>query len=90
MTGQSLPLIFRMSSSCKNFSLQQVQELMAQYTDETGQSFSSDVIVAIHRQTAGQPFLVNRFGQILTEELEIPKTDTITMSHFFYGTFNTA
>lgn len=65
-----------------NFSLQQVQELMAQYTAETGQSFSSDVIVAIHKQTAGQPFLVNRFGQILTEELEIPKTDAIAMSHF--------
>ena len=66
----------------QNFSLQQVQELMAQYTAETGQSFSPDVIEAIHKQTAGQPFLVNRFGQILTEELEIPKTDTITMSHF--------
>lgn len=65
-----------------NFSLQQVNELLAQHTDETGQSFSPDVIKAIHKQTAGQPFLVNRLGQILTEELEIPKTDTITMSHF--------
>ena len=65
-----------------NFSLQQVNELMAQHTDEIGQSFSPDVIKAIHKQTAGQPFLVNRLGQILTEELEIPKTDTINMSHF--------
>ena len=37
---------------------------------------------AIHRQTAGQPFLVNRFGQILTTELDIPKTETITTVHF--------
>ena len=26
--------------------------------------------------------LVNRFGQILTEELDIPKTETIAMEHF--------
>ena len=67
----------------RNFTLQQVQELITQYTDETGQVFSPDVVEALHKQTAGQPFLVNRFGQILTEELEIPKTDIITMSHFF-------
>lgn len=68
-----------------NFTLQQVEELFAQYTDETGQSFSPEVIEALHKQTAGQPFLVNRFAQILTEELEIPKHDTITMEHFSIG-----
>ncbi|MDE0086444.1 MAG: AAA-like domain-containing protein, partial [Candidatus Poribacteria bacterium] len=65
-----------------NFTLQQVQELFAQYTDETGQPFSPEVIEALHKQTAGQPFLVNRFGQILTEELNIPKNELITMEHF--------
>lgn len=65
-----------------NFSLEQVLELTSQYTDETGQSFSSDAIEAIHKQTAGQPFLVNRLAQLLTEELGVPKTDSITMSHF--------
>ena len=40
------------------------------------------MIAAIHRQTAGQPFLVNRFGQILATELDIPKTETITTVHF--------
>ena len=43
------------------------------------------MVEALHKQTAGQPFLVNRFGQILTEELEIPKTDIITMTHFTKG-----
>ena len=42
----------------------------------------SEVIAAIHKQTAGQPVLVNRFAQILTEELEVPKTEPITMTHF--------
>ena len=65
-----------------NFTHQQVQELLAQYTDEVGQAFTPEVIDTLHRQTAGQPFLVNRFAQILTEELEIPKTETITMEHF--------
>ena len=65
-----------------NFTLEQVQELLAQYTEEVGQSFSTKVIESIHKQTAGQPFLVNRLAQILTDALEIPKTESITMEHF--------
>ncbi len=65
-----------------NFTRQQVEELLAQYTDEIGQPFAPEVIEVLHKQAAGQPFLVNRFAQILTEELEIPKTETITMAHF--------
>lgn len=65
-----------------NFTLEQVQELLAQYTDEVGQAFVPDVVTAIHKQTAGQPVLVNRFAQILTEELDIPKTESITMEHW--------
>ena len=65
-----------------NFTLEQVRHLLGQYTDEVGQSFASDVIESIHKQTAGQPFLVNRIAQILTEDLDIPKTQTIRLSHF--------
>ena len=65
-----------------NFTFQQVQELLSQYTDEVGQDFAPEVIVSIHKQTAGQPVLVNRFAQILTEEMDIPKSETITPSHF--------
>ena len=65
-----------------NFTLEQVRELLGQYTDEIGQAFAPEVIESIYRQTAGQPVLVNRFAQILTEELDIPKTETITMGHF--------
>lgn len=65
-----------------NFSLAQVRELFAQYTDEVGQPFAPKIVEMIHKQTAGQPFLVNRFAQILTEELDIPKTETIQISHF--------
>jgi len=65
-----------------NFTLEQVQELFQQYTNEMGQAFAPEVIASIHKQTAGQPFLVNRFGQILTEALDIPKAETFTMAHF--------
>ena len=65
-----------------NFTLEQVQELLGQYTEEVGQAFVQKVIESIHKQTAGQPVLVNRFAQILTEEFDIPKTEPITMVHF--------
>ena len=65
-----------------NFTREQVQELLAQYTAEVGQAFAPKVITAIHKQTAGQPVLVNQLAQILTEELDIPKTETITMEHW--------
>ncbi len=65
-----------------NFTLGQVRELLEQYTEEVGQAFESEVIEAVHKQSAGQPFLVNRLAQILTDELEIPKTKPITMDHF--------
>ena len=65
-----------------NFTLEQVHELLAQYTDEVGQTFAPKVIENIHKQTGGQPFLVNRFAQILTEEMAIPKNETIQIAHF--------
>lgn len=65
-----------------NFTLEQVQELLEQYTEEVGQAFAPEVIESIHKQTAGQPVLVNRFAQILTEELDLPKTETIHRAHF--------
>ena len=65
-----------------NFTLEQIQDLFRQYTNEVGQSFAPEVIKSLHTQTAGQPFLVNRIAQILTEEMEIPKTETINQLHF--------
>ena len=65
-----------------NFTLEQVEELFAQYTEAVGQPFAAAVLETLHRQTAGQPFLINRAAQILTAELDIPKTETITLGHF--------
>jgi len=65
-----------------NFTLEQVQELLGQYTEETGQPFAPEAIANLHQQTAGQPFLVNRMAQILTDEMDIPHTETIALHHF--------
>ena len=65
-----------------NFTLQQVHELLGQYTEEVGQAFMPEVIESLHKQTAGQPVLVNRLAQILTEEMDIPKDETITIEHW--------
>ena len=65
-----------------NFTFDQVRELLSQYTDEVGQTFAPEVITSLHKQTAGQPFLVNRWAQILTDELDVPKTESLTMTHF--------
>ena len=65
-----------------NFTFAQVEELLGQYTAEVGQPFASAVIENVHKQTAGQPMLVNRLAQILTEEMDIPKTTPIDLQHF--------
>ena len=65
-----------------NFTLEQVHELLAQYTQEVGQAFMPEVIESLHKQTAGQPVLVNWLAHILTKEMDIPKTETITMDHW--------
>lgn len=65
-----------------NFTLEEVRDLLGQYTHEVGQPFAPDVIESLHKQTAGQPFLVNRCAQILTDEMNIPKNETIEMDHF--------
>ena len=65
-----------------NFTLAQVQELLAQYTAEVGQPFDPAVVETLHRQTAGQPFLVNRLAQLLTQDMYIPETETVSLTHF--------
>ena len=65
-----------------NFTLAQVQELLGQYTTEVGQPFEPEVVETLHRQTGGQPFLVNRLAQLLTQELDIPKDTPISLEHF--------
>lgn len=53
-----------------NFSLENVQDLYAQYTEETNQPFSPEAVKKVYEETAGQPWLVNRLGTILTMDVK--------------------
>ncbi len=50
----------------RNFIEDEVQELVSQHTEETGQQFEPDASAEIFRQTRGQPWLVNALASQLT------------------------
>jgi len=52
------------------FSLKNVRDLYAQYTEETNQPFTEGATKKVHEETAGQPWLVNRLGSILTLDIK--------------------
>lgn len=56
-------------------------DLLRQHTTETGQPFDDEVVEAIYRECEGQPFLANRLGQILTQELVQNRSTPITLNH---------
>lgn len=63
----------------------EITELLHQHTVDTGQPFAVEAIDRIYRETEGQPFLVNRLGQLLTREIAIDRTQTITAAHVEYA-----
>ncbi|MBE9569984.1 MAG: AAA-like domain-containing protein [Proteobacteria bacterium] len=60
------------------FSLENVRDLYMQYTAETNQPFTKEAINKVYEETAGQPWLVNRLGTILTVNIKPETTDPIT------------
>jgi len=52
------------------FSLTNICDLYAQYTEETNQSFREEAVKMVYEETAGQPWLVNRLGTILTVDVK--------------------
>jgi len=63
------------------FTEDEVRTLLTQYTDATGQVFEDAVIQGVYEQSEGQPFLVNRLGQMLTTEMDIDISQPITRKH---------
>ena len=60
------------------FSLKNIQNLYGQYTAETHQSFTAQAIEFVHKETAGQPWLVNRLGTILTVDIKPGTVEPVT------------
>ncbi len=80
--GRSSPFNIASQLPLSKFSKEQVEDLLAQYTRESGQAFDEGVIEEIHEQTGGQPFLVNRLAAILTEEIATNRQIPITLHDF--------
>ena len=60
------------------FTLKNVRDLYAQYTDETHQPFAVGAVKRVFDETSGQPWLVNRLGTILTVDIKPETTKPIT------------
>ena len=52
------------SVTLRNFNAEEVRDLLAQHTAETGQSFTPEAVAEIARVTDGQPFLVNALADL--------------------------
>ncbi len=52
------------------FSFKNIRDLYSQYTEETNQPFMEEAVKKIYEETAGQTWLVNRLGTILTVDVK--------------------
>lgn len=67
------------------FSAAEVAALLGEHTAESGQAFEAAVIAGVVTETEGQPFLVNRLGQILTQDVVPERSRRITEADFTYA-----
>ena len=67
------------SLTLRNFHCQEVDQLYAQHTEETGQTFSPDAIARAYELTQGQPWLVNAIARQAVQTLQRDRTKAITV-----------
>ncbi|MEZ4869085.1 MAG: AAA-like domain-containing protein [Caldilineaceae bacterium] len=76
--GRSSPFNIAYQQRLKGFTPDELQNLLAQYTAETGQPFMAEAVDLLYEQTGGHPFLVNRTAAIVTEEIVTNRSQPIT------------
>lgn len=64
-----------------NFTADEVGDLYAQHTADTGQKFTADAIARAFELTAGQPWLVNALAAEIVDEMAVPFDTPITVDH---------
>jgi hypothetical protein len=69
------------SLTLRNFNADEVGELLAQHTAETGQPFETAAVAELHRLTDGQPYLVNALADLCVTDLVPDRTMPITAAH---------
>jgi hypothetical protein len=70
------------SFTLRNFNAEEVAELYAQHTAETGQVFMEDAVQLAFELTQGQPWLVNALAKEIVEVIATDPTVAITIEHF--------
>jgi hypothetical protein len=80
--GTSSPFNIKLKSlRLGDFTPDEVAELYAQHTADTGQEFTPEALARAVELTAGQPWLVNALAQEVIEEMAVPVTEPITVDH---------
>ncbi len=72
------------SLSLRNFTAEELDELLGQHTTDTGQPFAPDAVSEVFHQTGGQPWLVNALAAQLTtsyDALVKDRSATVTRDH---------
>ncbi len=69
------------SITLRNFSREEVETLLLQHTDDTGQAFAPAARDQVFELTQGQPWLVNALAQVAVEELVPELTLPIAPTH---------
>jgi hypothetical protein len=69
------------SLTLRNFDADEVRDLLAQHTAETGQPFEPAAAAELHRLTDGQPYLVNALADLCVSDLVPDPAVPITAAH---------
>jgi hypothetical protein len=80
-SGRSSPFNNALTFRLANFTVPEVTALYAQRTAETGQEFTPGAIDLVYDSTQGQPWLVNAIAAEITEQMRVPRSETITAAH---------
>lgn len=65
----------------RNFNAEEVAELYAQHTQDTGQRFTPEAVAYAFELTRGQPWLVNALGRQLIETVVLDREEEIRPEH---------
>jgi type II secretory pathway predicted ATPase ExeA len=70
------------SLTVRYFTPEEVRELYAQHTAETGQVFEDEALDLVFYYTQGQPWLVNAIGKaVCFKEINVPRDQPVTADH---------
>jgi hypothetical protein len=69
------------SLTLRNFNAEEVAELYAQHTEDTGQVFTPEATALAFELTQGQPWLVNALAKEIVEELVTDESSAITANY---------